>query len=62
MGLLETTLDDNEDLIGPRIFKELESTYNILDKRAEELETELEESRDRIKELEDRVTELEADL
>lgn len=59
MGQLETTLDDNEDFIGSKVFKELEETFNQLDDAAEELEKELKEANETINELEKRIEELE---
>lgn len=68
MSRLETALDENEDYIGSKPWKDLESAYDDLDKEALELEKELVDSDERIQELErlleeanDKIAELEAD-
>lgn len=66
MRLLEGTLDEHEDYIGPKVWEALESTYDTLDYEAKQLEDDLDETKEelngarrRIEELEARISELE---
>ncbi|XEC97012.1 hypothetical protein AB6A23_10995 [Paenibacillus tarimensis] len=58
MTPLENALDENENVIGPKVFEELEKVFNSLDDAARELENDLEEAQDRIRELEEKIEEL----
>jgi peptidoglycan hydrolase CwlO-like protein len=56
---MERVLDDNENFIGPKIWDQLESVYNELDKSAKDLEDDYAALEEQLAELNSRITALE---